>query len=185
MRAAFRAAAERAAGPRFLATAFACRDSAVGLAALLPSRSSASDRRPRSPRRNAGGLALAGGVGQLRAAASLCRRLALGRRLERNARAAAFDKPMAIACFADRAPCLPSRTCSISSRTNSPACVLGVFPSRLSSAARCSVFRSGMIFSFASDRDRVKLTSGSNGCRATREAPPPRSRAAQPRLQAE
>ena len=41
MRAALRAAAERAAGPRFLATAFACRDSAVGLAALLPSRFSA------------------------------------------------------------------------------------------------------------------------------------------------
>src|SRR5215204_2348825 len=36
----------------------------------------------------------------------------------------AFASPMAIACFADRAPCLPSRTCSISSRTNSPACVL-------------------------------------------------------------
>src|SRR6185312_6901178 len=41
VRAALRAAAERAAGPRFLATAFACRDNAVGLAALLPSRFSA------------------------------------------------------------------------------------------------------------------------------------------------
>ncbi|QWT21876.1 hypothetical protein KPL74_07685 [Bacillus sp. NP157] len=27
----------------------------------------------------------------------------------------ALDSPIAIACFADRAPCLPSRTCSISS----------------------------------------------------------------------
>jgi hypothetical protein len=26
----------------------------------------------------------------------------------------AFDNPIAIACFVDRAPCLPSRTCSIS-----------------------------------------------------------------------
>jgi hypothetical protein len=33
----------------------------------------------------------------------------------------AFDNPIAIACFADRAPCFPSRMCSISSRTNSPA----------------------------------------------------------------
>ncbi len=40
----------------------------------------------------------------------------------------AFDKPIAIACFVDRAPCLPFRMCSISSRTNSPACVLGAFP---------------------------------------------------------
>ena len=40
----------------------------------------------------------------------------------------AFDKRIAIACFVDRAPCLPFRMCSISSRTNSPACVLGAFP---------------------------------------------------------
>lgn len=33
----------------------------------------------------------------------------------------AFDKPMAIACSGERAPCSPSRICSISSRTNSPA----------------------------------------------------------------
>jgi hypothetical protein len=33
----------------------------------------------------------------------------------------AFDNPIAIACFVERAPCLPSRMCSISSRTNSPA----------------------------------------------------------------
>src|SRR2546423_3372531 len=53
---------------------------------------------------------------------------------------------MAIACLVERAPCLPSRTCSISSRTNSPACVLGAFPCRLSLRARSSVFFSGIIF---------------------------------------
>jgi hypothetical protein len=40
----------------------------------------------------------------------------------------AFDSPIAIACFVDRAPCLPSRTWCISSRTNSPACVVAAFP---------------------------------------------------------
>jgi hypothetical protein len=39
-----------------------------------------------------------------------------------------LDKPMAIACSVDRAPCLPSRMCSISSRTYSPAWVLADFP---------------------------------------------------------
>ena len=33
----------------------------------------------------------------------------------------ALDRPIAIACFADRAPCLPSRMWCISSRMNSPA----------------------------------------------------------------
>ena len=33
----------------------------------------------------------------------------------------ALERPMAIACSGERAPCLPSRMCSISSRTNSPA----------------------------------------------------------------
>jgi hypothetical protein len=33
----------------------------------------------------------------------------------------ALDRPMAIACSGDRAPCSPCRMCSISSRTNSPA----------------------------------------------------------------
>jgi len=33
----------------------------------------------------------------------------------------AFDNPIAIACLAERAPCLPFRICSISSRTKSPA----------------------------------------------------------------
>src|SRR4051812_42750765 len=51
---------------------------------------------------------------------------------------------MAIACLVLRAPCLPSRTCSISSRTNSPACVVGALPSRASLRARSTVFFSGI-----------------------------------------
>ena len=56
----------------------------------------------------------------------------------------AFERPIAIACLADRAPCLPSRMCSISSRTNSPAWVEGDFPSRSSSRARSIVSSSGI-----------------------------------------
>lgn len=56
----------------------------------------------------------------------------------------ALDKPIAIACFVDRAPCFPSRTCSISSRTNSPACVDGALPSRFALRARSRVFFSGI-----------------------------------------
>lgn len=40
----------------------------------------------------------------------------------------ALESPMAIACLLDRAPCLPLRMWSISSRTNSPACVVGALP---------------------------------------------------------
>jgi hypothetical protein len=57
----------------------------------------------------------------------------------------ALDKPIAIACRADRAPCLPWRTCSISSRTNSPACVEGALPSRSASWARSRVSSSGIV----------------------------------------
>jgi hypothetical protein len=56
----------------------------------------------------------------------------------------AFESPIAIACFVERAPCLPSRMCSISSLTNSPACVVGAFPARLSHRARSSVVFSGI-----------------------------------------
>jgi len=56
----------------------------------------------------------------------------------------AFDSPIAIACSVEATPCLPSRTWSISSRTNSPACVDGDFPSRSSFFARCRVDFSGM-----------------------------------------
>src|SRR5207302_9380800 len=47
----------------------------------------------------------------------------------------AFERPIAIACFGDRTPCLPSRTWWISSRTNSPAAVVGALPSARSSRA--------------------------------------------------
>jgi hypothetical protein len=57
----------------------------------------------------------------------------------------AFDKPIAIACFVDRAPCFPSRMCSISSWTNSPAWVVGAFPSRFAFRARSRVSCSGMM----------------------------------------
>src|SRR4029079_3222134 len=56
----------------------------------------------------------------------------------------AFDSPMAMACLVERAPCLPSRTCSISSCTNSPAAVVALLPSRRSAFAFCLVFGSGM-----------------------------------------
>ena len=56
----------------------------------------------------------------------------------------AFDSPIATACFADRTPCLPSRTWSISSFTNAPACVLGALPSRFASRACSMVFLSGI-----------------------------------------
>jgi len=59
----------------------------------------------------------------------------------------AFDNPIAIACFVLAAPCLPSRMWCISSRTNSPACVLGDFPSASSPRARLIVSFSGMILS--------------------------------------
>ncbi len=51
---------------------------------------------------------------------------------------------MAIACSGERAPCSPSRICSISSRTNSPACVEGDLPSRSSSCARSIGSSSGI-----------------------------------------
>src|SRR5438067_8563149 len=57
----------------------------------------------------------------------------------------AFDKPIAIACFGFFTPCLPSRTWWISSRTNSPAWVLGDFPSSASLRARLMVSRSGIL----------------------------------------
>src|SRR6185437_9098906 len=62
----------------------------------------------------------------------------------------AFESPIAIACWGDRAPCFPSRICSISSRTNSPACVLADLPCLLSRSARSITSSSGM-FSPPSD----------------------------------
>src|SRR5687767_1582540 len=55
---------------------------------------------------------------------------------------------MAMACFAERAPCLPSRTWWISSRTNSPAWVLADLPFDLAFWARRMVVFSGIVASF-------------------------------------
>src|SRR5260221_7408639 len=65
----------------------------------------------------------------------------------------ALDKPMAIACSGDAAPCLPSRMWCISSRTNSPACVLGDLPCLRSCSARLMVSLSGMSISSADSEE--------------------------------
>ncbi|PPU81130.1 hypothetical protein XsacCFBP4641_16290 [Xanthomonas sacchari] len=56
----------------------------------------------------------------------------------------ALDRPMAIACLVDFTSVLPSRTRSISSRTNSPAWVVPALPSRLARRARVVVDCSGI-----------------------------------------
>ena len=68
----------------------------------------------------------------------------------------ALESPIAIACLVERAPCLPWRICSISSRTNSPAWVEGALPSASSWRARSIVFFSGITIEFA--------RAGRDGC---------------------
>lgn len=58
----------------------------------------------------------------------------------------ASDKPMAMACFVERAPYFPLRMLRMVWRTNSPACVDGDLPSRASRWARARAFCSGMVF---------------------------------------
>src|SRR5688572_9033992 len=132
----------RARAGRRRATCFACRDSAFGEAADLDSLFSAAfaarDRfgEGRLPVRRAAllalrfvrSLALFGGAGSFTPA----------RR--------ALDSPIAMACLVERAPCLPSRTCSISSSTKAPACVDGAFPARFARRAFSSVSFSGIWF---------------------------------------
>ena len=127
----------------FLPALLACRESAVRDAALRPSRFSArlvaAERlgdafRPDFPRARSRWACL-----RVREDA-LPFRGGLSFTPERRA----FDRPIAMACFVDRAPCFPSRTCSISSRTNSPAWVVGALPSRFALRARSSVFFSGI-----------------------------------------
>src|SRR5207253_7165639 len=149
VRAAFFAAAERWADVRFRATEWACRESAFLEAAPRPSRLSAffvarervreTAFPPRLPpflrsrfawRRVRFEVAPFFGGGNFTPA----------RR--------AFDKPIAIACLVERAPCSPSRICSISSRTNSPACVEDDLPFRLSLRARFFVSSSGITHCF-------------------------------------
>ncbi|PYR08901.1 MAG: hypothetical protein DMG00_14530 [Acidobacteria bacterium] len=61
-----------------------------------------------------------------------------------SARLDATSLPMAIACLIDRAPCLPRRTCPISSRTNSAAWVGAAFLARLALPACATVRFSGI-----------------------------------------
>src|SRR2546423_1404798 len=117
--AAFFAARDRAAAGRFFAALCAWRESARFEAALRPSRFSACDV---ARERFADFLALF--FFPFFRSRAACLRVFFdpffGGGKSTPARRA-FERPIAIACLAERAPCLPSRTCSISSRTNSPA----------------------------------------------------------------
>jgi hypothetical protein len=142
VRTAFLAAVERALGLRALAALLAWRDNARGLAAAWPSRFKAwllaAERRLLVALLD-GALVLADVPLRLRVAVWPLRLAAVFFVADLPLLAAffagtftparrAFDNPIAMACLAERAPCLPSRTCSISSWTNSPACVLGALP---------------------------------------------------------
>jgi hypothetical protein len=141
--AAFLAARDRAALDRLLAAVRVCLDNALRDPAARPSRFSA--RVVARERFREGDLRLL-----------LCARFVSREAFRRVASdpvlgggsftpaRRALDKAIAIACRADRAPCLPWRTCSISSRTNSPACVEGALPSRSASWARSTVSSSGI-----------------------------------------
>src|SRR5205814_9022973 len=127
VRAAFFAAAERAPAPRWRAADPACRASDRVEAAERPSRRKA----PRTARDRLGDVFF-------RARPRASSRFALRRvradvvpfagAFKRTPARRAFESPIAIACLVERAPCFPSRTWWISSRTNSPACVDRDFP---------------------------------------------------------
>jgi hypothetical protein len=64
----------------------------------------------------------AGGRPILGAATCLfCRGIFFAARRRATPAFLALDRPIAMACLVERAPCFPCRMCSISSRTNSPA----------------------------------------------------------------
>jgi hypothetical protein len=166
--AARRADALRDAPERFRDAVRACRDNCAVDAAERPSffsaRRVARDRfaerapaRPPRPSRNARSAAR-----RVRADVVPFRG---GGRSTPDRRA--FESPMAIACLVERAPCLPSRTCSISSRTNSPACVDGARPARFAWRARLSVVLLGMTRSHASSAPlygRLMHETSAGGC---------------------
>src|SRR5437660_808726 len=146
--AVFFAAAERERAERRAEARFACRDNAFFDAARRPSRLSAA-------------LVARDRVREVLLRPPL-RPLARSRLAWRFVRflprfgggnftpaLRAFDRPMAIACCGERAPCSPSRICSISSRTNSPAWVEGDLPSRSSSRALSTGSSSGIPIRFA------------------------------------
>ena len=135
VRAAFFAAAERDCGERCRATRFACLDNACfdadrrlsRLSARFAARERFREGFPRDPERPFARSRFA------------WRFVRCGPRFgggNFTPARRAFERPMAIACSGERAPCLPSRMCSVSSRTNSPAWVEGDLPSRSSSRAR-------------------------------------------------
>ena len=130
---------------RFDAADFACWESASGDAAECPSFFSAAVVALERVRET---LFFAPCAPALLSASALCRVASeavpfLGAGTFTPARRAS-ESPIAIACLADRAPCFPSLTCSISWWTNSPAWVLGALPSLLSFLAFSIVFFSGM-----------------------------------------
>jgi hypothetical protein len=132
---------------RFLAAVFACRDSADLDAAFRGSRLSARV----VARDRAADFFFAPVLAFLPLARSRCADLRVDSEVlpffggfKATPARRALESPIAMACLVDLAPCFPSRTWSISSRTNSPACVLGDFPSSLSFLARSNVDFSGI-----------------------------------------
>src|SRR5213075_994979 len=120
VRAAFFAAAERERAERCLATRFACLDNAwldaerrlSRLSARLVARERFEEgflRRPVRP------------FARSRFAWRFVRSLPRFGGGSFTPARRALERPIAIACSGERAPCSPSRMCSISSRTNSPA----------------------------------------------------------------
>jgi hypothetical protein len=109
VRIAFRAAVDRARAPRRFAAERACRASDRGVAAARPSRRRApwiarervEDRFFREPARRSAYRALR----RVRADA-----VPFAGALSATPARRAFESPIAIACFAERAPCFPSRT---------------------------------------------------------------------------
>ena len=143
VRAVFFAAAERERAERCLATRFACLDNACvdaerrlwRLSACLVARERFTDGLLRPPARP---------FARSRCAWRFVRCLPRFGGGNFTPARRAFERPMAIACSGDRAPCSPSRMCSITSRTNSPAWVEGDLPSRSSSRARSTASSSGI-----------------------------------------
>jgi len=178
--AASRAAAERAEAERCEAARRDCFDSAARDTVLRGSRlSTRNTARETLGRRRV--FRLPWPASYAYSALLRVRALALPFRGGRSGTPArrASDRPIAIACCGDLAPCRPRRILRTSSRTNSPAWVIGDLPARLSRLAFCTVLRSGMIGSFVVTRpapfrflthDRGKWSAKSKGhCPALRD----------------
>jgi len=170
VRTAFLAAALRDDAPRRRALPFACRASERCDAAERPSRRSARftpRERVRDGRRRERDFPRAVSCAAFsRVSAEVDPFLGAGSFTPARR---AFDSPIAIACCGDRAPCLPSRTWWISSRTNSPAWVLGDLPSRASSCALSIVSFSGMTTSLLHPSNPLWRSPSSRCCSGTFE----------------